>query len=455
MAGSDISRRHVVGAAALIGAVSIVSCAPTRSSGRGAAGLRPGGAPVVRREIGTLVRDYPDAYETLKRAIAALIAPAGGGSGSQSNDWTGTAKYHEMFCARGSPEFVSQMHGSWRFLPWHRAFLLYTEKRLQAAAGDPTLALPYWDWTANREFPAGFIGPANPLNDPTRVRPFAAGDLVPWEEVDPNDALDARTFSQFGGRKSGNGSLEMGPHGNIHTWSAMHPDLEYRGNIGAFATAALDPLFFAHHGNLDRIWESWVKVEGRSNPEDAEFLDQIFLFEAPGTPMEAYRVGDLLDTQAVGYAYDSLEVSRSAASPGGFPVVAAPPQPSAAPALLDDVVALPSRSASPGGFGATAPHRIFLIIEGLENPAEPVKLRLFLTAPDSAKTVYSTTLSLLPTGAAGAPASRQDVYLDITDAVAALAVDESTLRARMELVAPRNAPPLKFRSLRIERDYER
>jgi len=33
------------------------------------------------------------------------------------------------------------------FLPWHREFLLLFEQALQQVSGDPTLTVPYWDWT--------------------------------------------------------------------------------------------------------------------------------------------------------------------------------------------------------------------------------------------------------------------------------------------------------------------
>lgn len=39
-------------------------------------------------------------------------------------------------------------HRSPSFLPWHRRFLLEFEAALQAV--DPAVALPYWDWTADR-----------------------------------------------------------------------------------------------------------------------------------------------------------------------------------------------------------------------------------------------------------------------------------------------------------------
>ena len=37
---------------------------------------------------------------------------------------------------------MSQVHGTPMFLPWHRAFLLEFERRLQAALGDSTFGVP-------------------------------------------------------------------------------------------------------------------------------------------------------------------------------------------------------------------------------------------------------------------------------------------------------------------------
>jgi len=47
-------------------------------------------------------------------------------------------------------------HGTPWFFAWHRMYLLYFEKQLQAAAGDPTLRLPYWDYATDPTLPAAY-----------------------------------------------------------------------------------------------------------------------------------------------------------------------------------------------------------------------------------------------------------------------------------------------------------
>jgi hypothetical protein len=57
-------------------------------------------------------------------------------------------------------------HGSFYFLSWHRMYLYFFDRILRAASGDPSLVLPYWDWTnpMQRTLPVPFRQPANSSN---------------------------------------------------------------------------------------------------------------------------------------------------------------------------------------------------------------------------------------------------------------------------------------------------
>src|SRR3954469_14874898 len=59
-------------------------------------------------------------------------------------------------------------HGTPEFLTWHRMFLFYFEKTLQASAGDNSLHLPYWDYTdpVQVQLPAQFAQPTLPGGKP-------------------------------------------------------------------------------------------------------------------------------------------------------------------------------------------------------------------------------------------------------------------------------------------------
>ena len=87
-----------------------------------------------------------------------------------------------------------------------------------------------------------------------------------------------------------------------------------------FATVGGDPLFYLHHANLDRIWESWNRL-GNSNPTDPKYRDRKFAYgDRGGTRVDLpVRSGDR--AAQLGYEYDSYEkppqarpqVSRDAA----------------------------------------------------------------------------------------------------------------------------------------------
>ena len=62
-------------------------------------------------------------------------------------------------------------------------------------------------------------------------------------------------------------------------------------------TAALDPIFWLHHANIDRLWEVWLRQGNRVNPRDTVWLtDTPFdFFDATGTARQMTS-SEVLDT---------------------------------------------------------------------------------------------------------------------------------------------------------------
>jgi hypothetical protein len=73
-----------------------------------------------------------------------------------------------------------------------------------------------------------------------------------------------------------------------------------------FSTVGGDPLFYLHHANIDRIWESWNRI-GNSNPTDPKYLNRTFAFgDRSGKRVDLpVSAGDR--TAQLGYEYDSYE----------------------------------------------------------------------------------------------------------------------------------------------------
>jgi hypothetical protein len=226
------------------------------------------------------------------------------------------------------PEFNMCQHFSWFFLPWHRMYIACFEQIVRAivvAQGGPAdWALPFWNWSVNRAIPPAFRQPTlpdgsdNPLLAP-RNDGIHRGAQVPAATVAADYALGFAGFvsprgssrgtwdTGFGGGPEpgdahfGNtpGALEDWPHNHLHVLIGGPDGLMTDPN-----TAALDPVFWLHHANVDRVWEQWRGLGGtRTNPVDPDWLDQEYgFFDAAGNPVSG-RVSEVADTTALGYRY--------------------------------------------------------------------------------------------------------------------------------------------------------
>ncbi|MGH2353547.1 MAG: tyrosinase family protein, partial [Chloroflexota bacterium] len=263
---------------------------------------------LVRRDVASL---GPAAISRLRRAFQVLRER----SARDEDDpvgLLGQANIHRDSCS----------HATWWFLPWHRAYLYYFEQVLRDAAGDPTLTLPYWDWTSAPRLPAAFWGPDNPLNDPTReITPeMAAAEAFVGQPV-IEATLETADFVTFASERSTDplipvayGILEGTPHNYIHRFVGGR-----QGNMANPALAARDPIFWLHHANVDRLWTAWAAAHAGRTPTDPSWLGQPFTFvDAQGRPV-AITTAETLDTDRLNYRYDTPPVP--AARPEGVSAV--------------------------------------------------------------------------------------------------------------------------------------
>lgn len=236
-------------------------------------------------------------------------------------------------------------HQSWYFLPWHRGYLGSFEQvareAVVAAGGPEDWALPYWNYSDTtradaRRLPEAFEAAKLPdgTDNPLRVeRRFGDGTtpIVIDEALVSLAALDDMEFSGgtgdippgFGGPRTifhhgpesetTNGGLESGPHNGIHGavgGSIPGEDPNDWRNFGLMSTpltAALDPIFWLHHANIDRLWSTWSRQN--DDPVDAGWLDGPAdrPFAMPTSSGEwTFTARDVLDTTAdpLDYVYD-------------------------------------------------------------------------------------------------------------------------------------------------------
>jgi len=243
----------------------------------------------------------PDANPILPRLSASTLGAADATkltsayaalrnlAASQPDDprgWLQQGDKHCWNCGGGlDGQAGEEIHGGWLFFPWHRAFLYFHERILGSLINDQSLRLAYWDWdnAAHRAIPSAWATPNSPSNalwNP--IRSAVAGNQAPDSLVGTpiiNQILGASTFAAFGGSSSTAGSLENGPHGGIHIWCGDTTQQSAAADMGLLDTAAQDPLFFAHHANIDRLWNVWLGASAsHKNPTSTAWLKHKFTF---------------------------------------------------------------------------------------------------------------------------------------------------------------------------------
>jgi tyrosinase len=247
----------------------------------------------IRRSLRTLPSNDP-IIQTYRAAVAAMKAL----QSSDRRNWYAQAQIHFDYCP----------HGNWFFLPWHRAYLLYFEQICRQLTGESSFALPYWNWTCERQIPAPFLGDAsNPLFADGRygVPPAALDDSfvgpVLMESIlsEPNFNLFASEPANALRPAVGYGTLEGTPHNSVHGFVG--------GVMGSYQSPQ-DPIFWMHHNMIDRVWWEWNGVRGNANSNDPVWnnlsLGGMFC-DRDGAVIDNITVGLLNLAPLLSYRYDS------------------------------------------------------------------------------------------------------------------------------------------------------
>jgi polyphenol oxidase len=259
--------------------------------------------PIRPRQIANKLT--PAEVTQLKDAYKAMRAL----DTSDPNDPRGFKRQANIHCFHCAGLASNQMHGSWTFLAWHRAYLYFHERILGKLIGNANFRLPYWGWdqAGFRALPSAYVTPndaTNPLFNGTRV--LAPGTLLPDEDVNNDvisDTLGIGSTADFVGTASVSGLPEGSPHGPVH--------VDTGGDMGAFATAAKDPVFYQHHATVDKLWSDWLKASSaHTNPTDSAFLDLTFTFFDENKVWRSIKASQVLDHErSLRYVYEPYPFS--------------------------------------------------------------------------------------------------------------------------------------------------
>ncbi len=170
---------------------------------------------------------------------------------------------------------------------------------------DEDFTLPYWNPVTENPgdlvVPAVFRQPGTTLYNATRWFWVNGGEPldVLWKGWLSLDCLNEKFYIDSPtGNLGFNPRLDQNPHFFTH--------IALGGDMADFATVGGDPIFYLHHCNLDRIWESWNRL-GNKNPTDPKYLTRKFAYgDRTGKRVDLpVSAGDRV--AQLGYEYDAYE----------------------------------------------------------------------------------------------------------------------------------------------------
>jgi tyrosinase len=192
--------------------------------------LGVGATPTVIRLEWQTFKTTPH-YASYLNAVQTMKANT---NSAKPASWQYWVNVHLNYCPHDLPYFLA----------WHRGYIYYFEQQLRTVSGDSALILPYWDYYTYPVMPSEFTDTAsgNPLYvSRVNTNVYQALSLSPF-------ATSVTNF-QRGLSNAFETSLENVPHDAVHDTIG--------GDMGDITTAPIDPIFYLHHCNLDRLWNAW------------------------------------------------------------------------------------------------------------------------------------------------------------------------------------------------------
>jgi tyrosinase len=221
----------------------------------------------------------------------------------------------------GLPLPISCWHGSLLFLPWHRAYLYYFEQYLlDVMPAGVSVSLPWWDWSTQAGIPPSYAGPTLPDGTENPLAGAPVSGIPDDQFTEENVPRVTHTNRQPGPTGAGHGPAGLPSarqvsavlalqtfddfstqledlHNQVHVWVG--------GTMSEIPVAAFDPIFWAHHTMIDRLWALWQQAHPGAR------LGGVPL-DFPLGPFPTLNVSQTLSVTALGYQYAA---STSSAAP--------------------------------------------------------------------------------------------------------------------------------------------
>ena len=281
-----MDRRSVLLSGAAVLAAPFIQTSPARAQ-----------ATRIRRDVTRLSTSDPFFTQYAEAVKAMHDLPQ-----SDPRSWFSQAMIHLDHCP----------HGSQGFAPWHRVYLLNFEAICADLIGNPDFALPYWNWANNSgRLPGAFFGGTNLDvgfwgDDGSQVGTSATSALTPTFGLHDHPAVGSIFFQrQIDLLKTQTDftlfwrQLEGNQHNTVHGVVGATG-----GHMGSFLSP-LDPCFWLHHCNVDRIWAEW-QAAGNVQPTIGENYVGQFV-DGAGNSAE-FLADQYVPLADLDYTYDSIQL---------------------------------------------------------------------------------------------------------------------------------------------------
>lgn len=388
--------------------------------------------------------------------------------------------------------FNQCQHAGWFFPPWHRGYLWAFEEILGgwiATNGGPAdWAMPYWNYLSSapssRDIPREFIDPTmpdgkpNPLSKALRGPAHALGPqtwipqdislAVQTAEIvytaDPGTLGYGGPISGFTQQGNAFGGLESNPHNFVHVMIGGDATPNPAGWMYDPNYAALDPIFWLHHCNIDRLWEAWMT--GASHQQETSpawgngpFPQRFTMPDVTGG-LAVFTPADTLPGRPLAPTYDDLSKGTGiAVGGGGAMIMNVGGTGGGTPALVasnDETITVGesavrsqltldaqagnagSLAMATGAVGGGGPVRVYLNVEGVRGMSPSAVLNLSIRKPGEDSVAAKKSLVFFglanatardgPHGGGGLTAT-----VEVTDEVRDLGILDATGVAGLEV----------------------
>lgn len=185
------------------------------------------------------------------------------------------------------------------FLAWHRRQIFELEQAMQDI--NPNISIPFWDWTTDNSvnsdlWAQNFLGQFD--SDWNLNRSLGGGQLPANSDV--NSLQSISNWLDY------SNTFERGVvHVGAHVWT---------GGIMSGGASPRDPVFYLHHGMVDKLWQDWVEANGITSSSDIYLIaslpryDGTYVFD--GVTLPLVNPDDIVDSKSLGVFFAEDQLAR-------------------------------------------------------------------------------------------------------------------------------------------------